>query len=607
MLRSKSQVLWGYLPGAVFRHEDRVYGQVVTVDGERLTRLNEDVIFDAIATYLDDWSDEHRHDLPLPRGGAERDYRILRPEQVRWQLFPMVFECSRKACGRVRSFRSFADLAKAPRCHACGGTLQQLRFYNAHNCGQVAPIHVPRCRTHSYDDLFFENTGSFTTATWRCHGTGCNGGVISRTNMSPCNCNRWAGTDGVVRMRAHTLDDSRAYRAHYVDLINIESSVFKTYQRHPARNQVAVAHYLNLISTIQDGMNEVDTGQDGKRLTADEWERQEEWYRESAKLTDEEIAILRARKGPVDSGVAALGTVSAEVLATVAERRPFYERAAVYDTAEVPRVTLEHQVEQARAAHDTVRANALAAAAGLAGDMGIQEVAVTWDFPVAKVAFGYTREKHGPDEADIRGFRHGRQHDGKNPVYALHTRTEALLITLSAQQVLTFLHERGEIDNAPATEDEARRLLLELFAHEETDPTPAQTVRTLVHTLSHLLLRGLDDGQVGFAESSLAEWLVPEALTFAVYANTLKDFTLGSLWTLLNNRALSWLTGVIDRSIHCENDPICYQQDHRACERCVYLTFGCASFNSDLDRAVVFDYLRSRNVLGTPHTAARHA
>ncbi len=598
MLRSKSQILWGYLPGSVFRHEDRVYGRVVTVDGDRLTGLNEAVIFDAIATYLEHWPEDNRYELPLPRDGVVREYRIVRPDQVRWELFPLVLECSRRACARIRSFRSAADLAKSPRCRHCGGQMQQLRFYNAHNCGQISPIHVPKCSTHGYDDLFFENTGSFMTATWRCHGSGCNGGVISRTNMSPCNCGKWAGGDGVVRMRAHTLDDSRPYRAHYLDLINIDSSVFQTYQRHPARSQVAVAHYLELIPTLQDGMREVDTGLDGKRMSQEAWTDKERAYRQMG-LDEADIASLRATNGPVESGVAALGDLSTQVLDVVANRRPFYERAAVYDTTEVPRVTLAHQVAQAIASHDSARAAALSSAVELAASMGIREVAVTWDFPVAKVAFGYTREKHGPDEAAIRGFRHGKQHDGKYPVYALSSRTEALLITLSAKQVLTFLQGRGEIEVAPADEDQARRQLLEIFAQEEGHPAPAQTVRTLVHTLSHLLLRGLDDGQVGFSESSLAEWLVPESLTFAVYANTLKDFTLGSLWTLLNNRALSWLSGVVDRSTHCENDPICYQQPKRACERCVYLTFGCQHFNDDLSREVVYEYLRTRGVLAS--------
>ena len=182
-------------------------------------------------------------------------------------------------------------------------------------------------------------------------------------------------------------------------------------------------------------------------------------------------------------------------------------------------------------------------------------------------------------------------------MFAVNSSTEALLVTLSAKDVLTFLHHRGEVSTAPPDDNAARRQLLEVFAAEETQPIPAETIRLLIHTLSHLLLRGLDDGQVGFAEASLAEWLVPETLTFAVYANTLKDFTLGALWTLLNNRALSWLRAVVNRCVRCENDPICYQHSPRSCERCSYLTFGCRTFNDGLDREVLYDYLLWRGVL----------
>ncbi|UOY00283.1 hypothetical protein [Blastococcus sp. PRF04-17] len=292
-----------------------------------------------------------------------------------------------------------------------------------------------------------------------------------------------------------------------------------------------------------------------------------------------------------------MGGVSAAVLETVATQRPVYERAAVFDRNEVRRITLTEQLDRARQAGRTLQADAMQAASDLAARMGIAELAVTWEFPIAKVAFGYTRERHQPGEGAIRGFRHQRQHDGKYPAYAVASSTEALLVTLSAREVLSFLHQRGELTAAPATEDEARHQLLEIFADEGAHAAAAGTIRVLVHTLSHLLLRGLDDGQVGFAEASLAEWLVPETLTFAIYANTLKDFTLGSLWTLLNDRSLSWLNSVVDRTVHCENDPICYQRDPRSCERCAYLTFGCRLFNEALDRKVLYDYLLSRDVL----------
>jgi hypothetical protein len=599
MLRSRSQVLYSYLPGSVFRHEDRVYGRVVSVEGNRLTSLNEAVIYDEIAHYLEQWPEAQRHDLPLPKGERIKDYRIMKPDLVRWELFPLIFECSRRSCARVHSFRTFDDLAKTSRCRRCEGALQQLRFYSAHNCGRIQQMYVPRCTKHGYDDVTFDNTGSFVSATWRCQGEGCNGAVIQRTNMSPCNCRSFAGPDGVVRMRAHTLDDSRAYQAHYIDLVNIDSSTFQDYQRHPARGEIAVAHYLGLLAGIRDGIREANSASSGgERMSAAEWAAKETLLRESGLMSDEEIAVLKSAKGPAETGIAALGGLAGGVLDHVAIRRPVYERAAVFDRSEMRRLALEEQRDQAEGRGDTLRVAALTESGELARAMGIGELAVTWEFPIAKVAFGYTREKHQPQGAALRGFRHQNQNDGKCPVYAVASETEALLVTLSARDVLAFMHARGDTTFSPADEAVARRELLAIFADEDVHPVPANTIRTLVHTLSHLMLRGLDDGQVGFAEASLAEWLVPETLTFAIYANTLKDFTLGSLWTLITSRSLSWLSDVITRSVRCENDPLCYQERPRACERCSYLTFGCRSFNDELDRAVLFDYFSHRAVLG---------
>ena len=98
------------------------------------------------------------------------------------------------------------------------------------------------------------------------------------------------------------------------------------------------------------------------------------------------------------------------------------------------------------------------------------------------------------------------------------------------------------------------------------------------------MLRALDDGQIGFSESSLAEWVVPETLTFALYANNFKSVTMGSLWTLINNRTLQWLERSADAAQRCDNDPLCHQRNEQACERCLYITFGCQDFNHDLDR-----------------------
>jgi hypothetical protein len=602
MLRSYSQVMYSYLPGAVFRHEDRVYGRVQAVAGQRLTGLNEQVVFEEVARQVERWAEADRFDLPIPRDNRTKDFAIYAPEDVRWELWPLVFECTRRSCARVRSFQNPAKLVASPRCKICKGMLRQLRFYSAHNCGATKPMFVPSCTSHGYDHIYFEDTGSFLTAVWRCRE--CNGRVVSRTNQSPCTC-RFTQEARFNRMRAHTLDDSRAYNVLAVDLVNIDSSTFKTYQSHPQRSQIALSHYLGLIDGIKDGLHQADTMPAGeqKRLSAEEWAAKEATLRALGVLSDEEIDLLRMKSGPADTGLAGLGDLPADVLETVASERPFLERAAVFDSAELRRTTLDEQLASAQAKGDLLEAASIQQGIDMASLMGLGEAAITWDFPIARVAFGYTRESPRPDESAIRGFRASGSKDDKYPLYAVASQTEALLLTMSALEVVGFLQDQRLITQSPTTEDEAKRELLGIFAREEGDPLPARHVRTLLHTLSHLLLRGLDDGQVGFAEASLGEWIVPQTLSFAIYANSLKSFTLGALWTLLTNRAYSWLASVTERAVRCENDPLCYQHDPRACERCTYITFGCRDFNQDLDRAVVADYLRYRGVFAAAATA----
>lgn len=590
MQASKSQILFSYLPGAVFRHEDGAYGRVVAVEGDRLQTLNEEVVYQEIALYLEQWSEEHRQDLPLPTEGRAKEYRLISPEIVRFDLFPLVLECVSRSCGRVRSFTNAEDLARSPRCKVCLSPLRQLRFYSAHNCGLVKQMYVAKCTTHGYEHITFQNTGSFNSATWRCAGPGCNGAVVSRTNQSPCNCNSYPGPDRVVRMRAHPIDDNRAYKPHYIDLVNIDEPRFRDFQGHALRASIAAGHYIGTVADIAAGLREAERGNDGSRMTAEQWEAKAQVLRLTGVMSEEDIADLKKVQGPLEGGLASIADLDPRILETVSVERPFLERAAVFDQSLVQRISLAERRQAAVDRADVLAVEALDEAQAAARIFGIHELAVTWEFPIAKVAFAYSRESTKPNEATLRGFRSQFHNESKYPVFSVATETEALLVTLSAADVLAFLNHRGEAATVCEDEAGARQAVLWLFA-DETQAAACGTIRTLTHTLSHLLLRGIDDGQIGFAEATLAEWIVPTALTFAIYANTLKDFTLGSLWTLLNNRALQWLLTAQERVTRCDNDPLCYQRPERACERCCYITFGCREFNSGLDRRVLFEFL----------------
>ncbi len=588
MQRSRTQVLFSYLPDSVFEHESGYLARSVEIRGER-AHVDREVLLQEIGQYVSAWDDDRIQGFGRPGRVDDTDFLILTPEAVRWELWPLRFECARESCRRIASFRRLDHLERRPRCGTCGGRLRNLRYLSAHECGAIREMYIPQCTTHGYDHVYFDDTGTFRTAVFRCRA--CNGGIVRRTLQSPCSCNLPTPDGERPMMRAYTVRDTRTYFPHYITLINLQSSTFRQLQAHPRRGEIAVASFLGQLGASHDlkqGLHEANQLGQTTRLSPEEWAARESELQEMG-LTEDEIDAIRSRQAPSTTGLASLAGIETEVIA-VGERRPVVERAALFDKDEFSRLPLQAAHESLQQRGESAAATAVATAMERANGLGINDISVTWSFPIALAAFGYTRTTPTLGAGILRGFSNRPdQYDNKYPVFAVATDTEAVLITLDPSRVLGWLADNAPLDT---THDDPRLQLLRVFAAEESDPQPARLVRTLVHTMAHTMLRALDDGQVGFSESSLAEWIVPETLTFALYANNFKSVTMGSLWTLINNRSLQWLDRSVNAARRCDNDPLCHQRTEQACERCLYITFGCREFNANLDRRILRSFWR---------------
>ena len=581
MQRSRTQVLFSYLPGSVFVHETGYIAKSLEIRGVDPPRLNQQVLLEEIDRYLSQWDDDRIQGLRRPSRVTGSDFRVLTPEAVRWELWPLRFECAREICRRIASFRRIDDVQRHPRCRTCGGRLRQLRYLSAHECGRIRPMHIPPCTTHGYDHVYFDDTGTFRTAVFRCRA--CNGGIIRRTLQSPCSCDLPTPDGGKPKMHAYTVRDTRTYFPHYLSLINLQSQTFNDLQGHAKRGDIAVASFLGRLGPSNDlkqCLQEANQPGNTPRLSPEQWAVRERELRE-AQWPEEQIDAIRNTLAPSATGLASLSETEPAVI-EVGRRRRVVERAALFDKAEVSRLNLRDAQQSLSERGESAASQAVGAAMDRAQELGIDDVSVTWAFPIALAAFGYTRTTSRAGDGILHGFStKSDQYQGKYPIFAVATDTEAVLITLNAARVMDWLAKNNAGD--PPGED-PKLQILRIFASEASTPRPATLIRTLIHTMSHTMLRALDDGQIGFAESSLAEWVVPETLTFALYANNFKSVTMGSLWTLINNRTLQWL----DRSAHaarrCDNDPLCHQRPAQACERCLYITFGCQDFNQDLNR-----------------------
>jgi hypothetical protein len=596
MQRSTTQVLFKHLPDAVFIHDDGFIAQVHHVNGPRVSNLNRKVLLDELADEIGRWLPD-QVGIPDPRTNPD-EYVIWEPEEVSFDVYPLTFECTNQGCKRViRWFQQnqlLADTHAAGRveCPSCQSKMRQLRYVTAHNCGAMQPMFTPTCQNcGNTDHMYLEDLGSFASSSWRCRQCGWTQG----TRFTKCNCGQYGRGNKPPYQLGFTPRDQRLWTPQTLTIINISNQTYDHLQDHPQRGVAALASWLGDQHDLAISLVELSRGETGTRMTAEAWASQEKILRDSG-LEESVIENLRALQGPADRGVAAIVAGASGEVIGAASLRPMVERAALFD----------EKIIDDRKSFAAIRAAAVGAERTAAdntavwmANLGVEDISVTQRFPIVVASYGYTRCQREPGRAHLRSYAKPQRYDGKTPIFAVPADTEALIVTLDARAVLGFLVQAGDVAGpVPAEPRDAKLALAEILAASPAvgGDGAASKTRRLMHSASHALLRALDDGQSGFGESSLAEWIVPDALTTAIYVASYSDFTLGAFDTVLRRRVTAWLSATADNVTHCDNDPMCSQvSSHRpyaACDRCLHLSFGCRTWNADLDRRLLRRFWR---------------
>ncbi|MGY0500615.1 hypothetical protein ACWZHB_19175 [Nocardia sp. FBN12] len=591
MKRSTTQVLYRYLPGAIFAHDDGFYARVQRIDGRRVSgEINQTVLLDELANEINRW---HRDQIGLPNPRTNRDeFVFIRPEEVVWDVFPLTFECVNSTCGRVRRWWHQDQLVTDTkqtgrlRCQHCSSKMRQLRYLTAHNCGAMEPLYTPSCSAcDSAANLYLEDLGSFRASSWRCRTCGS----ARSTRFTPCDCGRYSDGNTPYR-QGYTARDQRVWYPHGLTILNISSNqTYDNLQRNNDRGVVALASWLGDEESLAASLTELNQPAAGPRMTAEKWAETEATLRKSG-IDALTIDTVRQRQAPAALGPPAImAGVDTDVI-TMAAERPMVERAGLFDRNVITdRRSFAEVVASSSGA--AARATTSAVSKAIAG-LGIDDISVTQRFPIVTASYGYSRARREPGQAHLRTYAVTHRYNNKTPIFAVPANTEALLITFDAQAILGFLQHAGLwAGTTPATLRDAKLKIAEILADRDDANGSARVVRRLVHSASHALLRALDDGQAGFGESSLAEWIVPNALTSAIYVVSYADFTLGAFDTVQRRRIGPWLERAVDTIDHCDNDPLCSQtstlRPHAACDRCLYMSYGCRVWNADLDRKLL--------------------
>jgi hypothetical protein len=178
------------------------------------------------------------------------------------------------------------------------------------------------------------------------------------------------------------------------------------------------------------------------------------------------------------------------------------------------------------------------------------------NFPVATLAFGYTRGDLAPGGARLVPFRER----GHIRAYGSLSRTEALLFRLDPLHVYQHLVHAGHAPPAATDRRAARLALLERidipFATQENYQELGGDLLSLVHSYAHPTIRRLATF-AGIERDGLAEYLLPHHLAFVVYAASRGDFVLGGLQAVFETSLHLFLADLVEGESRCALDPGC--------------------------------------------------
>lgn len=470
------------------------------------------------------------------------------------ERFPRQWRC--RVCGRLTT-------EPVERCR-CGSTsIAQMQHVAYHSCGALQEPQLPPCPTHHAVAVRLPGTAAAREMYFFCPE--CRRPLSPRGfPFQPCACGAHEGmTRNVHRAGA-------VFSPHYAVLVNPPDPAAAARLRAGGGGARALEWILAGLGVTMPG--------EGRQTVQGLVETllQSGLTLETAR----ELAEQAYARGEIARGV---GQGEIDLPAGVRDRAQ-EEALSLASALEQGRVRIDEMVENTtpplRTLYETSYRDAII-------DARLSNVELLTNFPVATLAFGYTRGGSDPTDTTLRAFRER----GGLRAYGMLTKTEAILFQLDPVAVLRWLRDHGV--DFPETRDarEARLSILraiEIPRPTEEHPHPVgASVLTLLHSYGHRLIRVLAV-TAGVEREGLAEYLLPHHLSIIVYASARGQFVLGALQAMFETSLNRLLDDFVHGEARCPLDPGC-RTGGGACMACLHLGEpSCRWFNRFLDRAALF-------------------
>lgn len=553
--RGASQILFGLLPGQTADLEGRIWRVASWVEPVQVP-LDPETVRNALHSAIAPWALAGTDDGMAAELRARAPIEVVRLNMERGVLvepFPQQWRC--KTCGRLERSRASA-------CRSCRSTRwAQLHFVAYHVCGAAREPFVPRCQTHHAVAVRLPGTATARELYFFCPD--CRRTLSQGFPFQACACGQ--GGMNVTVHRAAVVFSPR-----FAVLVNPPNPAIAARFR-------AGGGGARALEWVLDGMAG-DDPTEGTQTVAGlvETLRQAGLSEDTAA----ELARQAAERGEVtESDGGALVT-----LPEATRDRAQEEALSLASAASGGRTRVEEMIEGTTPPLRTLYEGAYREAMARARLAGVELLS---NFPVATLAFGYTRFDMNPGAARLVAFRNR----GRLRAFGSLARTEALLFRLDPVAVHTYLtsrgHDLGSADSARAARLALLRRVDIPWPTQERPQPLGRAVVTLLHSYAHRAIRRLAAFS-GIERDALAEYVLPHHLSFVVYAASRGDFVLGGLQAVFERELNRFLDDFVGAESRCPLDPGC-RSGGGACMACLHLGEpSCRWYNRFLDRAVLF-------------------
>jgi len=553
--RGASQVLFGLLPGQTADLDGRIWKVAHWVDPVPLP-LDQEAVRAALLAAIAPWSatdNDDRLEAELRARSTVEVVGLNMDRGVLVETFPEQWRC--KTCGSVVRRRE-------ERCSCGGQSRAQMQFVTYHVCGASGEPFLPRCPTHNAVAVRLPGTATAKELRFSC--------PICKVALTPggfpfqpCNC----GGGGML-VTVHRA--AVVFSPRFAVLVNPPDPA-------EAARLRAAGGGARALEWVLDGMP-ADDPASGRQTLAGLIET----FRQAGLS---EASAQRFAQEAVDSGEADSGTGRAGISLPESVRVKAYEEAlSLASAVRGGRTRVSDMVAGTTPPLRTLYEGAYNEAIRTAR---LESVDLLANFPVATLAFGYTRGDLAPGAARLVPFRER----GHIRAYGSLSRTEALLFRLDPVHIHRHLSAIGH-DLPPVADSRGARLaLLERidipFATQEQFQPLGGSLLTLVHSYAHRAIRRLA-AFAGIERDGLAEYLLPHHLAFVIYAASRGDFVLGGLQAVFETSLHRFLADLVEGESRCALDPGC-RSGGGACMACLHLGEpSCRWFNRFLDRSALF-------------------